>query len=111
MTWWTQLEPWLQPYAQYLYSQARGVSITSVRRSRRKQEDLYRRYLAGRHKYPVAPPGYSMHEYGLAWDMWSQDDRELERLGQIWLQMGGCWSPRDNVHFGLRARIGDRHVC
>lgn len=54
------------------------VTVTSVRRSRKEQEELYRKYQrcvedglfpwATGCKYPAAPPGYSAHEYGLAFD-------------------------------------------
>lgn len=112
MSWANGLVPWLRPYAIALYDRAGpGFTITSVRRSLRQQTDLYRRYLAGKHKYPVAPPGYSMHQYGYAFDMYNPDDDELARLGALWVSWGGCWNQRDNVHFGVHGTIGSRHVC
>ena len=84
--------------AEALFALARGASITSVRRSRTQQGMLYRRYLAGRSKYPAAPPGHSMHEVGRAFDL-KATDQELARLGSIWIAAGGTWSARDNIHF------------
>jgi len=54
------------------FARSQGISIvvTSVRRSRTQQRKLYADYLAGRSKFPAAPPGRSAHEYGLAWDSW-----------------------------------------
>jgi len=54
--------------------------------------------LAGRHPYPVAPPGESMHNYGLAADIVCDD---LEWLGHVWQHWGGYWSPRDEIHFSV----------
>ncbi len=46
------------------------VRVTSVLRSRAKQEYLWNLRQAGKWPYPVAAPGTSAHEYGLAWDSW-----------------------------------------
>lgn len=75
--------------------------LTSVRRSRRQQELLYRRYLAGQSKYPAAPPGTSKHEQGRAFDIYSPDENVLRRLGAIWEAAGGTWGGRfnDPIHF------------
>jgi hypothetical protein len=97
-------------------SQAHGMSITSVYRSRTLQARLYRRRQAGLHPYPVAPPGKSLHEQGLAWDM-TGDPAELRRLGALWKRMGGRWGGdfRDPIHFEagaamLRRATGGRRV-
>lgn len=94
------LQPWLRPYAEWLYGQSRGASVTSVYRSVSEQSRLYRRYLAGQHPYPVAPPGKSLHNFGRAWDMVASD-AELRRLGELWERMGGRWGGRfhDPIHF------------
>lgn len=74
--------------------------ITSTFRSVAEQRRLYRAYLAGRHPLPVAPPGRSMHNYGLAIDLVA---RNLERLGAWWRSIGGIWGgPSDPVHFSVR---------
>lgn len=82
------------------------VQVTSTRRSLRDQRVLYARYLAGRNPYPVAPPGSSDHELGLAFDVGAttgpRPSPYLAWLGAIWQAMGGQWSPNDEVHFGIR---------
>lgn len=52
------------------FARSQGVSIvvTSVKRSTAEQRKLYADYLAGRSRFPAAPPGRSAHEFGLAWD-------------------------------------------
>jgi LAS superfamily LD-carboxypeptidase LdcB len=73
--------------------------ITSTRRTRREQSRLYRRFQAGLQPFPVAPPGYSEHERGLAFDMVTDDN---EAAGAEWARRGGRWAgPGDPVHFGL----------
>lgn len=95
------LEPWLQPWARWLIAHyPAGITITSTRRSRAKQTALYRRYLAGKHPYPVLPPGRSMHEYGRAWDMVTHPYSVLYQLGPIWRSVGGRWGGEsDPIHF------------
>ncbi len=101
------LDPRLRPYAQAFFDLLRehGANpiVTSTRRSSATQARLYRRYLAGLHPFPVAPPGRSLHEHGLAWDMklapgWA------EVAGPYWEQMGGTWGGRfrDPIHFDAR---------
>jgi len=99
-----RLQPWLMPYAEWLvwaapYAGARTVRITSVTRSRAQQRALYRRFLAGRSRFPAAPPGRSKHEYGLAWDMVTEPFSVLDTLGGWWKQLGGTWNPSDRIHF------------
>lgn len=101
------LQPWLKPYAEWLvsragYAGARSVRITSVRRSRAQQSALYSNFLRGRSDYPVAPPGQSKHEYGLAWDMVTEPYSALHTLGALWTRRGGEWSPTDPIHFAAR---------
>lgn len=91
------LQPWLRPWAEYLLQQAGpGVRVTSVYRSRTEQERLWRQ----RHNnpYPVAPPGYSYHEYGRAFDIVGDPDL-LRWLGNLWNSWGGTWSEADKIHF------------
>lgn len=75
-----------------------NVHINSVRRSRAVQTQLYAAYLRGETKYPVAPPGRSKHEYGLAFDISTNPDVN-DQLGAIWNAAGGRWSSSDWVHF------------
>lgn len=46
-----------------------GIPLTSSYRSIAQQAKLYADYLAGRHKAQVAPPGKSLHNFGLAIDV------------------------------------------
>lgn len=81
--------------------------VTSVRRTREEQAKLYAAYLAGRNPYPVAPPGRSAHEHGLAWDMdvrWQDGSDGAPLAGEWWQSIGGVWSPKDRVHYGVRSR-------
>lgn len=99
MNWTRGLQPWLRPYAAALVSHFRGLRITSVRRSRSQQIALWN----NRHNnpFPVAPPGRSLHEYGLAWDMVGPPE-VLEAAGKLWNSWGGHWSPTDRIHFEVR---------
>lgn len=71
----------LRPAAEYTHAVAESLGIhprvTSVERSWNEQQRLYERYLrckaAGRFPspecpYPANPPGFSAHQFGLAWD-------------------------------------------
>lgn len=94
----------LLPYAEWLvsvapYAGARTVRVTSVRRSRAQQEQLYKNWLAGRSSFPAAPPGRSKHEFGFAFDMVTDPFSALHTLGGWWKQQGGEWSPTDPIHF------------
>ncbi len=75
--------------------------ITSTVRTRSEQARLYRRFLAGASGYPVAPPGFSAHEYGEAFDMVTSPMEALADVGATWLDWGGYWGPGDAVHFEL----------
>jgi len=106
----SSLQPWLQPYARWLVSVApslgaRSVRITSVERSRARQRQLYNRFLAGRAQFPAAPPGRSMHEYALAWDMVTEPFSVLPLLGAYWNRVGGRWHASDKIHFSLPLKI------
>lgn len=96
----------LQPHADNLYAWAEWMGlnprITSVRRSRAQQEVLYERYKAGLNPYPVLPPGMSMHELGLAFDMVCDNPRVV---GAGWKRLGGTWGGKsDPVHFEWRPK-------
>jgi len=75
--------------------------VTSTRRSSSEQRRLYSRYLAGQAGYPVAPPGFSAHEYGEAFDLVVTPMAALADVGYTWQQAGGGWNPDDAVHFEL----------
>lgn len=98
------LVPGLGYYAQWLYnwaiSQGLEPRVTSVRRTSAQQAALYRRYQLGLSDLPAAPPGQSLHEYGFAFDMVTNDHGVA--AGAMWNRMGGRWSPSDWVHFEYR---------
>jgi hypothetical protein len=75
--------------------------VTSTVRTRSEQARLYRRFLAGASGYPVAPPGYSAHEYGEAFDLVVTPMEALADVAYTWQQWGGGWNPADAVHFEL----------
>jgi LAS superfamily LD-carboxypeptidase LdcB len=78
-----------------------GLVVTSTRRSRTQQRRLYADYLAGKSKYPAAPPGSSAHELGRAFDAVIEPRAWQDTYGALWERMGGRWGGRfgDPVHF------------
>lgn len=78
-----------------------GFVVTSARRSRATQLRLWTEYLAGRSAYPVAPPGTSKHERGLAFDAVVYPSTLQSAYGQLWESWGGRWGGRfgDPIHF------------
>lgn len=99
------LRSYFRPWARDLINVASSAGllprITSTFRSHTYQAKLYRDYLAGRNAYPVAPPGSSAHELGLAFDMVTSPMSGLKDLGSVWEDWGGVWGGRfgDEVHF------------
>ena len=100
----SKLDPRFRPAAEWLfhvaqYNRLRPI-LTSGFRSLDHQKRLYAAYKRGANPYPVAPPGRSMHNYGLAIDMVSSNNAAL---GAYWESLGGRWGgKRDPVHFGVR---------
>lgn len=89
-----------------------NLKITSGTRTREEQAELYRKYKAGTGG-KAAAPGYSNHEYGIAFDVtifkpdnktpiWeSPKYREAGKLGQsMGLSWGGAFG--DEPHYALR---------
>src|SRR5467141_3606760 len=101
-----ELSPELADFARALVHAA-GLAglqprVTSTVRTRSQQARLYRGYLANPQRaYPVAPPGYSAHEYGEAFDLVVAPMEALADVGYTWQQWGGGWNPDDAVHFEL----------
>lgn len=82
-------------------SQGFEARVTSGYRSRAAQARLYQRYLAGLQPYPVAPPGTSDHEKGIALDVVTTN---LNKLVPLLASVGLNWyGPGDPVHFTLAA--------
>lgn len=97
------LDPRFRPWAEALFQVAQQnrlrPKLTSAYRSMRKQNYLYQRYLEGRHPFPVAPPGSSLHNYGLAIDMVTLNN---DALGRAWMSVGGRYGgKKDWVHFSV----------
>jgi|SRR5215471_501328 len=96
-----------RPMAESLIRFARRFGpyqITSSCRSRREQTSLYRH--RAENPFPVARPGHSMHERGLAIDMGRPDidpysDLTLHAIGASWRATDPSlgWSESDPVHF------------
>lgn len=77
--------------------------ITSTRRSYAQQKTLYQKFITGRWPYPVAVPGTSAHEFGIAFDMVTEPYDALADAGATWEAWGGVWGGRygDPIHFEL----------
>jgi len=92
-----------EPWARWLYETAQfnGLlpRVTSTYRSRTEQARLYDRYRRGLSRYPAAPPGHSLHEYGRAIDMTVRSQQQA--LGEFWERYGMRWGGRfnDPVHY------------
>lgn len=107
------LQPWLQPWAQWIFDYGKsfnpGLVVTSARRSSVDQQRLRDRYLSGDSPIYAAPAGTSRHEFGEAFDLASVgvdpfDDWTLPWLGYYWKYYGGLWGgEKDPVHFGVRS--------
>lgn len=96
----------LVPFAENLFRYAEWAGqnprVTSGRRSRAEQENLYQNFLRGANPYPVLPPGQSLHELGLAFDMVTDNPKFI---GAAWNRLGGKWGGKsDPVHFEYRPK-------
>jgi len=106
------LVPGLVPWAKWLHAMGQQhdgrLVVTSARRSFAKQVQLYYAWQRGLSKIPAAPPGRSLHQQGLAFDMArvGRDplgDPLLAWLGAWWEYYGGKWGgERDPVHFQVK---------
>lgn len=113
------LEHHFRPMAEAFVRQAirtwPGLRVTSARRSHLEQLRLYQAAQRGENDgLPVARPGTSDHEVGLAFDLARPgtdpfSDPALVALGAEWLNQGGRWSARDPVHFAAPHYISDFH--
>lgn len=91
--------PALRPWAEWIRS-AYGLTVTSVYRSRTEQLKLWNN--RRNNPYPVARPGTSKHERGLAFDMVGPD-ATLRAAGATWKAYGGKWGGDygDPIHFEI----------
>jgi len=97
----SKLHPQFRPWAEWIFRVAEANNlaprVTSGYRSISDQRRLYNRWLRGANPYPVAYPGTSRHNYGLAIDMVSRNN---PALGGLWQHYGGRWGGKtDPVHF------------
>ena len=78
-------------------AQAYGVpvTVTSARRTWGEQDRLFRNYREGGSKYPAARPGYSAHQYGLAFD--SVVAPELQNWWTYVRELAGFQVPRNDI--------------
>jgi len=95
---------WLQEPAEWLIQVAahNGLNprVTSTYRSYAQQKTLYQNFLAGRSRFPAAPPGRSLHQAGRAFDMVVNQEWGYAALGGLWRQIGGRWGGNaDRIHF------------
>lgn len=101
----------LRPWANELYrvAQRYGLKprVTSVFRGLREQRALREKFLRGESRFPAAPPGRSLHNFGHAFDLHVKDAASQEWLGRVWEHWGGRWGGRfnDAPHFDSGARI------
>jgi len=103
-----------RPMAESILSLARRFGpyrVTSACRSSREQAKLYADFLEGKSEFPVAPPGKSAHQKGLAVDIASESidpyqDLVLHAIGASWRQADPSlvWSESDPIHFEWRPR-------
>jgi len=101
----------LYPYAKWLYDVGKyydgRLVVTSAYRSWASQQRLYDKWRMNLSDIPAAPPGRSLHQYRLAFDLArvGQDpltDQLLNDLGHLWQRLGGKWGgSRDPVHFSV----------
>ena len=106
------LDSRLQPYARWIYDLGKYydplLTVTSAYRSRASQQRLYDKWRRGESAIPAAPPGGSLHQFGLAFDLArvGKDpltDPLLNWLGRVWEYYGGQHGgQRDPVHFQPR---------
>jgi len=110
-----QLIPWFEWIVRYVQYYDPTAQVSSAYRSYTEQAKLYRRFLAGLMPGPVAPPGLSKHEQGLAIDVWapgwestfdpSDPPQALSLAGRAWQAVGGTWGggftsvAPDPIHF------------
>lgn len=95
------LHPVVRLRAQWALDVARHyrvpVTVTSTVRTRQQQQHLYEQWKLGKSKWPANPPGYSAHEYGLAFD-----STVPEQLWSWWSAVrtaaGFRVPPNDKIH-------------
>lgn len=97
---WTPLASAIQQLLDAAHAAGVPAQVTSGVRTYKQQYALWRR--RAYNPYPVAYPGTSDHELGLAVDLWAGSDELTALLGRTWVKWGGAWSSTDVVHFTVR---------
>jgi len=81
--------------------------VTSTKRTRLEQQTLFDQFQLGNRRFPVAPPGTSRHEIGLAIDGVAIPADRLPDLVVIMRSVGFKWAgPDDFVHFDFILPLG-----
>jgi len=100
-----ELVPYFRWIVQVIQYYDRTARVSSGYRSGAEQALLYRRFQQGLMPGPVAPPGYSYHEYGRAIDVLASE-QALAAAGAQWQALGGQWGGNfrgagkyDPIHF------------
>jgi len=95
---WSGVHPYVAERVRYLLQIAdrygSRYTVTSGKRTSAKQQELYR----GRGPFPVAQPGCSQHEYGLAMDVSFRDPRWQNWYLEAARIVGLVTVPDDPVH-------------
>ncbi len=86
--------------------------VTSTRRSRAEQQELFDRFQAGESDLPAAPPGTSKHELGRAIDVVFETEDDLADAVELSADNGLEWFGMDDpVHFedleGVEASLSE----
>ena len=90
-------------------ARARGFQmvVTSTKRTRVEQQSLFDQFQLGNRKFPVARPGTSRHEIGLAIDAVALPASRRPELVEIMQSVGFRWAgPSDFVHFDFILPLG-----
>lgn len=82
------------------------IIITSTFRSKKEQEKLYRQFRAGLSDFPVAFPGESTHQLGIAVDLVPERVVDLPVVVEVMRAVGFKWAgPQDRVHFTFQGPL------
>jgi len=105
----------LEPVTRTMYRRAiahlkrEGIDVitTSTRRTRAEQQVLFDRFGRGEAFFPVAKPGTSTHEQGIAVDLVPKKPQDLPRVVQVMGALGFKWAgAEDRVHFTFTGTPG-----
>jgi len=82
------------------------VITTSTRRSRAEQQRLFDLAGEGKSAFPVAKPGTSTHEIGIAVDLVPKIPQDLPRVVAVLQSFGFKWGGAgDRVHFTFQGSL------